>query len=916
MSKIARTHGQDPAQERAMTRSNGKFKYFVGINSLAEIATPADRVCVLNILGNESRGVTPTSHAYSGGNVVFGTSPGRKGEVLETPIGNIPVYNNVREGMEDGHKFNVGVVYLPPAAVRDGVFELIRVNSDIKKIIILTEKVSVHDSREIRAMAQQRKIDVFGANCLGLADSWNHVRLGGALGGDKPEESLRKGSVAIYSNSGNFTTTMASYLVASGWGTTTSISSGKDLYIHFAPAEFANAFDNDARSKAAVMYIEPGGYYEHDLSFSKPVVACVVGRWKAKLTRAVGHAGAMAGSGDGAEAKENWFKEILGVADVFTPENPVISWKGAVVTNISHIPAALTAVMKQHGVEPDFAPEGDLTLKPWFGNNQGLPLPPSLDIPLVEPFEPYKSQIVELTRQVGAIFPRESMKDRSGSSIMDAKTQVTRVSGVSILDTARYSLESNYCLALLREHNDDNDNALFNAGVAADINLQGDQISLVADAVRAGGNAPNAVLSAACAVVGPGRVKAARDAADVLIDLFGLSGLQSGVDDGFDLSRIKPDAAQASKLVAKKADAKAKAVLAGLKARGARSVFVDFLLSLEGHPTADAVLAAIGLTLCWPALTRKKITRATARNMPWYLRLFATIIGASVDGSQHKADAFCGVAMSELIEKWSATEIAYLALLGERPTPESLFPFQVLLGLIISNGVGTISAQGCKGAVSADGPETPERVQINKAMMGFLTHTGFAHGGNGFEGIQFLIDQFKGTDLKDAGNPKHGLDLAAMGTKFALEFGAEKKARKGVGDGVRNIPGVNHPVFKGQLVNKDPREVYLAGLFKERGEVNVFHDFYSALVQALYDNGVTPNVFCVNIDAVIAALLLKLLWPRYRSGQFSESAMETAAFTAFLYGRMVGCAGEIDDHTNRGRNMDTRTPASQCSFVS
>ena len=51
-----------------------------------------------------------------GGNVVFGTSPGRRGQVLETPAGNIPVYNNVREGLEAGHRFNCGVVYLPPSA--------------------------------------------------------------------------------------------------------------------------------------------------------------------------------------------------------------------------------------------------------------------------------------------------------------------------------------------------------------------------------------------------------------------------------------------------------------------------------------------------------------------------------------------------------------------------------------------------------------------------------------------------------------------------------------------------------------------------------------------------------------------------------------------------------------------------------
>jgi succinyl-CoA synthetase alpha subunit len=891
-----------------------KFKYFVGIRSLADIATREDRVCVLNILGNESRAVAPISHAYSRGNIVFGTSPGRRGEILETPVGPIPVYNNVREGLDDGHNFNVGVIHLPPAAVRDGAHELMRVNQYVQKIIILTEKVPVHDSREIRAMAQQRHVDLFGPNCLGVADAWNHVRIGGPLGGEKPEESLRKGSVAIYSNSGNFTTTIASYLASAGWGTTTSISSGKDVYIGFGPAEFANAFDYDSRSKAAVLYIEPGGYYEEHLEFSKPVIACVTGRWKAKLTRAVGHAGAMAGLGDSAAAKEEWFKRILKVDGIYTPEHPIFSKYGAVVTNISHIPAAMTAVMRQHGVRPDFTPEGDLKLKPWFSNNQGLELPPELQIPVVEPIQPYKDQIAELSKQVGTIFPRETMKDRSGSSIMDAKTQVTRVSGVSILDTAKYPLESNFCLALTREHNDANDNALFNTAAAAEVILSDAQRAAVT-AVREAGNAPNTVLSAACAFAGPKSVAAARKAADVLIDLFGQSDLKTGDQEGFDVSRIQANADQLSALAGIHADPKATAMLAGLEVRGAKSVFVDYLKSLSGYPTADAVLAAITTTICWGSLMKKKITRNTARNFPWYARLFATILGASVDSSKHNPGTFCGVPAEELIERWSATEIAYLALLGETPTPEKIYPLQVLLGLIISNGPGTISAQGCKGAVSADGPETPDRVQINKAMVGFLTHTGFSHGGNGFEGIQFLISQFGNTDLQDAGSPHHGLDLAGMAVRFADDFAEKKKAKKGVGMDVQAIPGVHHPIFRNQLVNKDPREVYLSQLFKERGETNVFHDFYSALVQALYDQGVTPNVFCVNIDAVIAALLLKLLWPRYRLGAFSESALESAAFTAFLFGRTVGCAGEIDDHINRGRNMDTRTPASQCTFV-
>ena len=71
----------------------------------------------------------------------------------------------------------------------------------------------------------------------------------------------------------------------------------------------------------------------------------------------------------------------------------------------------------------------------------------------------------------------------------------------------------------------------------------------------------------------------------------------------------------------------------------------------------------------------------------------------------------------------------------------------------------------------------------------------------------------------------------------------------------------------------------------------------------------------VNIDAVIAALLLKMVWKPAGEGRVDEAALETAAFALFLYARMVGCAAEIDDHLNRGRNMDTRTPASACRFV-
>ena len=127
--------------------------------------------------------------------------------------------------------------------------------------------------------------------------------------------------------------------------------------------------------------------------------------------------------------------------------------------------------------------------------------------------------------------------------------------------------------------------------------------------------------------------------------------------------------------------------------------------------------------------------------------------------------------------------------------------------------------------------------------------------------------------------------------------------------------GIHHPVFKGKPVNYDPRERFIAEFLAERGAYNIFHHFYRELVQALYEVGASPYVFCVNVDAVIAALLLATQWKDHRCGALKEKDLETAAFNIFLYGRMIGAAAEIDDHLNRGRNMDTRTSQEQCGFV-
>jgi len=889
------------------------------ITNLDQLATPQDRVCVMNILGGESRGVTPTSHEYSGGNVVCGTAPGKGGAVLKTKKGDIPVYNTIAEAVAAGHAFNVAVVYVPPAAVRDAVLEATDSAPGLTKIIILTEKVSLRDARLIRSLSRRLKIDVFGANCLGLGDAHTHIRLGGALGGTAPEESLVPGSVAIHSNSGNFTTTIATYLLTAGWGTTASVSSGKDVYIHFALPEFAHAFHADTRSKAAVVYAEPGGYYERDVEFQKPVVACVVGRWKDKLTRACGHAGAIAGEGDNAVAKEKWFMRKFGVDGLYTPENPVCSAKGAVVNNIAYIPEAMTAVMKKAGHAPDFAPRGDLSLKCWIKNTMEMRLPANLDLPVVEALEPYNAQIAALDAQLGAAFPREALKDASGATQMDPKTQITSLHGTSILDCATKPFEANIVMALTRAYPDRHGRAFANAVLAGFAPQAGRPTLAAADAAREAGNSPNTVLAAALTVLGPKTVERARAGVDAMVDLFGRTGLRKAPGAGFDFAE-QLAAADAGALLGDAPCDRAQRVLKGLQARGVESVFVRFLAALAEtsgrHIDGQAILAAAACHLGWWPLMQKWISRTTIRNLPWHLRAIAAAVGASVPGAEQDADTFRGVALDELAASWSFGEVAYLAQIGTRPRETELADFSILLGLVSTNGPGTITAQGAKGAVSADGPQNPGRVQINKAYIGALTHAGYAHGGNGYEAMAFLLEQFRDSGLADPGDAAHKLDLEAMATARAQAYKAYKKRAKEAGElSYEKIPCVSHPVFKGRDVNIDPREAFVRDLFAKKHTTNVFLDYYHALVEALFRTGVSANVYCVNIDAVIATILLKMLWKPFRAGAIDEAALERAAFTVFLYARLIGTAAEVEDHINRGRDMDTRTAASKCRFV-
>ena len=76
-------------------------------------------------------------------------------------------------------------------------------------------------------------------------------------------------------------------------------------------------------------------------------------------------------------------------------------------------------------------------------------------------------------------------------------------------------------------------------------------------------------------------------------------------------------------------------------------MFLNFLPGLDGRLSRDAILAAIATTIAWGPLMRKRISRLTAETLPWYLRLYGVMVGATIPGEHHQPGTLCGIPQAE-----------------------------------------------------------------------------------------------------------------------------------------------------------------------------------------------------------------------------------------------------------------------------
>ena len=261
----------------------------------------------------------------SGTQIVAGVTPGKGGQTLEVAGKNLPIFNSVKEAM-DQTGANVSVVFVPPKFAKAAVIEA--VDAFMPLVVVITEGIPVHDTANFFAYSQKvGKTRIIGPNCPGIISP----SLSNA--GIIPADITNKGVIGLVSKSGTLTYQMMYELRDLGF--TTAIGIGGDPIIGTTHIDALREFEKDPDTKAIVMIGEIGGDAEERAAdfikenITKPVVAYVAG-FTAPEGKTMGHAGAIvSGSSGTAEAKKIALEKV-GVKVGKTPSETALLLRAAI----------------------------------------------------------------------------------------------------------------------------------------------------------------------------------------------------------------------------------------------------------------------------------------------------------------------------------------------------------------------------------------------------------------------------------------------------------------------------------------------------------------------------------------------------------------------------------------------------------
>ena len=244
---------------------------------MAILVNKNSKIAIQGITGREASMVTKHTLKY-GTRILAGVTPGKEGQEIE----NVPVYDTLKRAVLK-HGIDTVVIYVPPAYAYDAVLEAI--GNGVKLIIIITERIPCHDVVKFLKTAAEENCTIVGPNSVGILNPEDRIKLG-AIGGDNVERCFVPGAIGVVSRSGGMTAECSWMVKRAGFGVSTSVSIGGDPFIGSSPKELLGLFEKDTKTKAVVLWGEPGTRYEeevaefiHEGGFTKPLIAYVAGRF-------------------------------------------------------------------------------------------------------------------------------------------------------------------------------------------------------------------------------------------------------------------------------------------------------------------------------------------------------------------------------------------------------------------------------------------------------------------------------------------------------------------------------------------------------------------------------------------------------------------------------------------------------------
>ncbi len=277
---------------------------------MAILVNEHSRVIIQGITGREGMVRAQLMKDY-GTKLVAGVTPGRAGQ----DVYGVPVYDSVLQAWEKQGPVDVSVIFVPAALVKNAALEAI--DAGVKLLVIVPDRVPIHDVLEIAARAAEKGARFVGPNTLGLVSPGKAVL--GMIGGraQRAREWFRPGSIGVSSRSGGMTSAISYYLTKSGLGLSTIVHVGGDAVIGLSHPEIMALFEEDPETRMAVMFGEIGTTQEERVAdlvasgrFTKPLVAYIGGKAAKSGTR-FSHAGAIVeGSRGSYETKVKRLREV------------------------------------------------------------------------------------------------------------------------------------------------------------------------------------------------------------------------------------------------------------------------------------------------------------------------------------------------------------------------------------------------------------------------------------------------------------------------------------------------------------------------------------------------------------------------------------------------------------------------------